>query len=430
MSSEPKFVGSIVFPTGEVERYYSQDALLAAYRVSIEKSTEEFLAANESAGPRRLTSATIFDTQLFSDPEFVQKFEEINTARGARITEDYIARHQEAENVETEHENIAAENVEPEHKNIATENVEPERESTVSENIEQKVVETAELPVVPEQTETDVAVAAVAETGAAAIDVPLLQNEYVQELFSILKDNDKDVSGLAAILSQVQNMEGFIKDAESKITDMKSQLSEMQELHNHPIKTALQNAIRVLETKVAEVKEKIGELKADIVEGCKNAVAAFKEKGETALNGVMSFFHLKSGLQSVKKSLNEGIRECDSAVVKIDNFSREYHAASRHMKNMGRVIIGKKTVETEKPVGKLARAVSAPFRAEKTCLTGARTAVIGAINRIEKLEQSAAVRAEERPSVREKMKVLKAQIAQNKKETPAPVPGKKHEAAL
>ena len=108
---------------------------------------------------------------------------------------------------------------------------------------------------------------------------PLSENQYVKELFSILQDNGRDTSGLSALIGHVGEMENFIKRAEDKIADMKSQLSDMKEVQNHPVKAALQTAIKTLETKVAEVRERLSDLKNNIVEGCKNAVAAFKERG-------------------------------------------------------------------------------------------------------------------------------------------------------
>jgi len=131
---------------------------------------------------------------------------------------------------------------------------------------------------------------------SSARDAPLEQNEYVQELYSILRDNGRETSGLSALLGHVSEMESFVKRAEDKIADMKSQLAEMKEIQSHPVKTALQSAIKNLELKVAEIKVQLTELKNNIIEGCKNAVNAFKEKGISALDKLASFFKIKTGL--------------------------------------------------------------------------------------------------------------------------------------
>ena len=94
---------------------------------------------------------------------------------------------------------------------------------------------------------------------------PLSENQYVKNLFSILKDNGKDTSGLTALLGHVNEMESFIKSAEDRITEMKSQLAEMKEVQKHPIKTVLQNTIKSLEQKIAGLRGRLSQALAQIV---------------------------------------------------------------------------------------------------------------------------------------------------------------------
>ena len=105
-------------------------------------------------------------------------------------------------------------------------------------------------------------------TASDASTAPLSENQYVQELFSVLQENGRDTTGLAALIGHVSEMENFVKRAEDKIAEMKSQLSEMKEVQNHPVKATLQTAIKNLELKVAEVRERLTELKNNIVEAC------------------------------------------------------------------------------------------------------------------------------------------------------------------
>jgi hypothetical protein len=251
----------------------------------------------------------------------------------------------------------------------------------------------------------------------------LAENEYVKELFAILQDNGRDTSGLAALLGHVDGMESFIKRAEDRIADMKSQLAEMKEVQNHPVKNALQNTIKTLETKVAEVKERIGELQANIVAGCKNAVVAFKDKGISALDKLAGFFHIKSGLKALDKSVAQSVDVCDNAVVKIDNFAREYHAAGRAIKNMGRMFVGKSPIDAKRETGKLARAVSAPYKAEKAILLEIRGLANAMVNRLDNLEKTVETRQaqralEKKPSMLDELHENLQLLAQQKLEMP------------
>jgi len=244
---------------------------------------------------------------------------------------------------------------------------------------------------------------------------PLSENQYVKELFSILQDNGRDTSGLSALLGHVGEMENFIKRAEDKIADMKSQLSDMKEVQNHPVKSALQTAIKTLEAKVAEVRERLSDLKNNIIEGCKNAVATFKEKGINALDKLASFFHIKSGLQDLKKGFDSTIHTSDKAIAKIETFASEYHSAGRAIKNMARMAVGKEPVDAKKEAGKLAKTIAAPYKAQKAALTGLRKTVDKAIARLDQLENTAEARQAHRQVERAPAKKLSlmGQLQQN-----------------
>ena len=265
-------------------------------------------------------------------------------------------------------------------------------------------------------------------SGAGAVSAPLAENEHVKELLGILKDNGKDPTGLTALLSHVGEMESFVKLAENKIAEMKSQLDSMKEIQDHPIKHALQNAIKALEAKVAEVKAQIAELKGNIIEGCKNAVAAFKEKGASVLDRLSSFFNIKGGLQAINKNIDATIRIDDRAIAAIKNFSKEYHETGRHLKNMGRVLTGKPRIDAARESGKLAKAFSAPYRADRAIQIKLKGAVAAMIVKLEQLEQKTAAKreekaaapAEKKPSLAEKLNAHRERIKQKDLERPTP----------
>jgi hypothetical protein len=257
--------------------------------------------------------------------------------------------------------------------------------------------------------------------GGGSATAPLMENEYVKELFGILSDNGRDSSGLAALISHVSSLEDFVKQAEGKISEMKTQLDTMKEIQDHPIKATLRNAIKSLETKVAEIKVQITGLKNNIIDGCKNAVAAFKEKGTAALDRFASFFHIKGGLRSYSKSIDDCVRVDEKAIAKIEVFSKEYHQTGRHLKNMGRVLVGKKPIDAVKESGRLAKAIAAPYRADIAIMLGMKKAVDSMADRIDRLEAKAGAVREARgakPSMMNKLKENKELIRQKELEKP------------
>jgi uncharacterized protein YukE len=110
---------------------------------------------------------------------------------------------------------------------------------------------------------------------------------------------------------------------------------------------------------------------------------------------------------------------------KIEAFAKEYHTAGRHIKNMARVIIGKKPIDTAKESGKLAKVFSAPYKAHKSALNGLKKSVDKIIAKLEQLEQSAETKRNEKiaakkPTLMERLEANKEKVKQRELEKPIP----------
>ncbi len=256
-------------------------------------------------------------------------------------------------------------------------------------------------------------------------DIRLADNEYIKDLFGILHEYGRDAGGLSALLDHVGEMESFVKRAEDRIADMTAQLDSIREVQNHPLKAALQKAITALQNTVSQVKQHIAEVKAGIIEGCKNAVAAFRDRGVSALDNLASFFHVRQGLQAMKNSIVADINQCDRTLADIQSFAQEYHSAGRHLKNMARVAVGKKPLDAKKEVGRIAKTVSAPCRANKALLLKLKSAVDKALGKLSQLENTALAKHAERelvkkPSLLGKLAENKERVAREQRERPVP----------
>jgi hypothetical protein len=254
---------------------------------------------------------------------------------------------------------------------------------------------------------------------------PIAENEYVQELFSILRDNGRDVGGLSALLGHVAEMENFVKSAEDKISVMKDQLAEMKEVQNHPVKTALQKAIKSLENTVAVMKEQIRELKNDIIDGCKHAVQAFKERGISALDKLASFFHLKGAFKAIDKTARANIAVCDKAIAHQTAYYAEFYKASRALRNMGRIIIGREPLPSQSETRRLEKVATAPYRAEKAINAKISELADAAVVKLESLDARQAIKQaeqirERKPSLLGNLSAKKEIVAQKKLESPMP----------
>lgn len=271
-----------------------------------------------------------------------------------------------------------------------------------------------------------------ANDGSVSASTSLYDNVYIKEVFGILKDNGKDTTGLTALINHITNMENIVKIAESRIAQIESQLSKINEIQNHPIRNVLQGTKNALERKVAGIKEQLAELKIKIINGCKNAITAFKDKGADALDKLASFFKIKNGLQSISKDIDDCIKLDNKAIAKIETFSKEYHETGRHLHNLVRTITGKPLIDTAKESGKLAKTISAPYKADRAIQLKMKAVVTSMIKGLEHLEQRAAAKretksaektttTEKKPSLEEKLRANKEIIKQKDLEKPTPI---------
>ena len=217
----------------------------------------------------------------------------------------------------------------------------------------------------------------------------LAENPYVQELFSVLKENSKDTAGLTALLGYVKQMEDFVKSAEGQIGDMKSQIGEMKEIQKHPIKTILKITAESLQAKVTSIKDQLNKIRSSIVEACKNTLTAVKNTGVTALDKIAGFLSIKKACEQIQKDCNQAMARCDKSVNQIEQFSKEYHKTGLHLKNMFRVILGREVIEQPKENGKLAKTICAPYKAQRKCLNSICKAATKAADKLGELGASA-----------------------------------------
>ena len=239
---------------------------------------------------------------------------------------------------------------------------------------------------------------------------PLRENRHVRELLAVMKANNVDAADLIAIISHVGTMERQLDTAVSELQIMRRELSSMREAQEHPAGTTLRNAVRTMETNVGEVRRRLESVKTDFVEDCKNTLTAVKEKGIDVLNNLSEFFRFKKGFQSCRDALANGMASAEKSIAKIETFSKEYHQAESHIKNMARTVAGKEMEQEVKPVGKLAKALEAPYKAAFSCLKAAGQSVDAAIGGFERLEEAA------RPSVIAAMKTAGEQVSKQNAE--------------
>jgi cob(I)alamin adenosyltransferase len=220
-------------------------------------------------------------------------------------------------------------------------------------------------------------------------NTPLEQNPYVKELLDVLKKhNSPGAEELRGMIANTVKIEQQLAAAVEELTAMRRELAAIRE-DNNPMRNILQSAINAMQEQIRALSRQLETLKTNIIEGCKNTLAAFKERGAAALNDMAKFFKVKPALEAIAKICDDGIKDNTKTINKIERISREYHKAGRHIKNIGRAVMGKELITSAKPVGKVAKAVEAPVKAARACNRAMRDAARKAARSLTRLEKAA-----------------------------------------
>lgn len=164
---------------------------------------------------------------------------------------------------------------------------------------------------------------------------PIAENEQVKELLALLKDNNTPgYEEFSKLIEHVTGMEQRLLEATE---ELKAVRQEMQGLQNHSLKDALQKSYTAMEANISVMRHRLSELKGQIINGCRNILADFRERGTVALNGITQFLHVRPVLESIQSAAEKSMQASNRAVARIDAFSTEYHEMGRHFKNMGRM---------------------------------------------------------------------------------------------
>lgn len=240
-----------------------------------------------------------------------------------------------------------------------------------------------------------------------------MEEPAVRELLEVMKQhNSPGREDLLAVCQQIAGLEQQLNSALEELSVMRQELAQARE---SPIKRALQKTVDGLEKITKGLRDRLDGLKEKVVEGCKKTMAAFRERGVSALAHTAEFLHIRPALEGISRELEKAVAFDDKALSIIGAASKEYHEAGRHLKNIVRAVQGRETLDTPKGPGALARGLSLPFQQDRRLMCAMQSRTAGALKHLEHLEQAA------RPPIRQTMEeCAKLAQAQENKERTAP----------
>ena len=270
----------------------------------------------------------------------------------------------------------------------------------------------------------------------------------VEELLKILLDvnleqNRQTVHLLMNYMNDIE--ENFFSVLE-ELDTVKAQLAQVQQIpQTKEVRHTLSDLIQNLQGQANHLQEQIHGMKTRLNEKAAQLVQNFKDQGVTALNHVCEFLGVKENLTQMRESLLQSAKEMQGSMDKIDQVAGELRAATTHVKNVGRAIVGKEAQEVAQPKeGGFFYQMKRPYRAmQDFCLKNAGK-IEKDIHKIENLEQrvekiadgkkAASVEKlpdkQEKSSIMEKLQSMKEKQAGQQKTAPMVETAKKQEAAL
>lgn len=173
----------------------------------------------------------------------------------------------------------------------------------------------------------------------------LLEYENMKKFLELLEEN-----GMKEQKQEVELLAGYVDKMEFQFNNVLDELKNVrQELSAIQDKTIRATATRVVDKvvhKVEDAKAHLVKLKNHIKQTVDKAVTNFKEHGKSALVSAMRTLNVKGLLQTIKDGLDQTVKVSDHGIDKLTKLGDEIHAVNSHMKNVGRVVIGKDTQDT------------------------------------------------------------------------------------
>lgn len=219
-------------------------------------------------------------------------------------------------------------------------------------------------------------------------DIPAEKKELHEEpevkaIIGVLDANDPLTRRtFEALLTCVSTMEVHVKSLSEETIRLRQEIKEMQP---SPEKEMVQQENRNMEDQVVVMQQDVIGLKRGILEGCRKALDNFKQHGKKALKDFLSFLHIDSALEKAQEHVTVNLRENDQTLKEIEAITKEYHKSGQHLKNTGRMIAGKEPIADIKGPGIISKAVTAHFKAERSCLNKLDSSIRKALENIKGL---------------------------------------------
>lgn len=246
----------------------------------------------------------------------------------------------------------------------------------------------------------------------------LMEQPEIVELFRVLEGNrlTKEQKEVESLVKYLDGMEVQFGQVLEELRDVKKQLSQIQD---GGVKASVLRIAEQAQGKVQEVGGQLNTVRKNLIQSAGNALQTYKEKGEDALQKAVSSMKIPSALARIQEGIHGAVENMNRQADRMKVLNGELHAAGGHLKNAGRIFLGKEQKKVEPQATD--KGITAKIRKSFLTISGRLSSMEQTTENLRRRLEQFVQKEEKKPSVKVELKKLK----EEKKMVPQlPVPVK------
>ena len=174
----------------------------------------------------------------------------------------------------------------------------------------------------------------------------LMEQPEIVELFRVLEGNGltKEQKEVESLVKYLDGMEVQFGQVLEELRDVKEQLSQIQD---GGVKASVLRIAEQAQGKVQEVGGQLNTVRKNLIQSAGNALQTYKEKGKDALRKAVSSMKIPSALARIQEGIHGAVENMNRQADRMKVLNGELHAAGGHLKNAGRIFLGKEQKKVE-----------------------------------------------------------------------------------
>lgn len=174
----------------------------------------------------------------------------------------------------------------------------------------------------------------------------LNEHPQIAELIETLDKNEMQEEK-----TKVQSLVDYIGDMEQTLTGMLSELQNMRQeinlIHNNSLRAKCQNILKKTDDKIRQGVDICKKMRDNLIRSAGDAMKAFREKGKDALAVSIKAMKIPEVFDKMAVIFHKLSRDLSKDSRWLEATQAELRSAKGHLKNAGRLLIGKALREVD-----------------------------------------------------------------------------------